>query len=75
MLVLSRKIGERIVLPESGISVVVLRVSGKRVRLGIEAPSGAAVHREEVWERILDLAGPNPRDPSIERPGCECLTP
>jgi carbon storage regulator len=55
MLVLSRKIGQRIVLPDSDASIIVLAVSGKRVRLGIEAPSDTTVHRGEVWERILDL--------------------
>ncbi len=59
MLVLSRKIGERVILPEKGISISVLRVHGKRVRLGIEAPRSAVVHREEVWVRIGDLVDPN----------------
>lgn len=59
MLVLSRKIGERIIMPETGISICVLRVHGKRVRLGIEAPDTASVHREEVWCRIADFVCPN----------------
>jgi carbon storage regulator len=53
MLVLSRKIGEQIVLPESNTSITVLSVNGKRVRLGIQAPSNTTVHRAEVWQRIL----------------------
>ena len=57
MLVLSRKIGERIVLPETGVSISVLGVHGKRVRIGIEAPRTVSVHREEVWRRISDLTG------------------
>ena len=59
MLVLSRKIGEGIVLPETGASISVLGVHGKRVRIGIEAPRAASVHREEVWRRIVDLIGPD----------------
>lgn len=49
MLVLSRKVGERIVLPDSGVRIVLLSIRAGRVRIGIEAPAGVAVHREEVW--------------------------
>ena len=47
MLVLSRKVGEAIVI-ENEIIVRVLEVRGQRVRLGIEAPSGVGVWREEL---------------------------
>ena len=47
MLVLSRKVGERILLGEK-IKITVVRVSGGGVRLGIEAPADVAVVREEV---------------------------
>ena len=47
MLVLSRKVGERILLGEK-IKITVVRVSGGGVRLGIEAPADVAVIREEV---------------------------
>ena len=47
MLVLSRKEKERIKLGES-IVVTVVRVTGDRVRLGIEAPSDMLVLREEL---------------------------
>lgn len=49
MLVLSRKESERIKLGNS-IVVTVIRVSGDRVRLGIEAPSDVVVLREELQE-------------------------
>lgn len=52
MLVLSRKVGEQIVLSEGGITVVVLAVAGRRVKLGVEAPHDVSVHREETWARI-----------------------
>ena len=51
MLVLSRKIGQAIVLPQTGVVLTVLRVQGNKVRLGITAPGGVDVFREEVWER------------------------
>lgn len=48
MLVLSRKIGERIMLPEQNITLVVVDVHGNRVRLGIEAPPDVTILREEL---------------------------
>ena len=47
MLVLSRKERERIRLGDS-IVVTIVRVSGDRVRLGIEAPADMLVLREEL---------------------------
>ena len=47
MLVLSRKVGERIWIGEN-ISVTVVRITGGGVRLGIEAPSELPVIREEL---------------------------
>jgi len=47
MLVLSRKESERIRLGES-IVLTVVRVSGDKVRLGIEAPADVLVLREEL---------------------------
>ena len=47
MLVLSRKERERIRLGDS-IVVTVVRLSGDRVRLGIEAPGDMVVLREEL---------------------------
>ena len=47
MLVLSRKVGERVLLGDN-IRITIVRVSGGGVRLGIEAPTDVAVVREEV---------------------------
>jgi carbon storage regulator len=54
MLVLSRKRGEKIVVPQCQLSVTVIRVHGNHVRLGISAPPEVAVHREELWREIRD---------------------
>jgi carbon storage regulator len=51
MLVLSRKIGEKIVVPACGLTITVVAVKGTRVRLGIAAPEDIRVDREEVWKR------------------------
>jgi carbon storage regulator len=47
MLVLTRKVGERIVI-DDGIVVEVVEVHGNRVRLGICAPGGVPILREEL---------------------------
>lgn len=52
MLVLSRKVGERILVPDCNVVLTVVSVSGGQVRLGVSAPADVAVYREEVWRRI-----------------------
>ena len=51
MLILSRKLGESIVI-DGHIRVRVMRVEGDVVKLGIEAPATVTVHRQEVYEEI-----------------------
>ncbi len=53
MLVLTRKIGQNIVVGED-VRISVIDVRGKQVRLGVEAPEGLPIHREEVFIRIQD---------------------
>jgi len=62
MLVLSRKIGERILVPHCKLVVTVIAVEGKAVRLGISAPDDIAVYREEVWQQLCQQThGPPPK--------------
>lgn len=51
MLMLSRKVGESIVIGDS-IEVQVIEVRGDKVRLGITAPLDVSVHRSEIFELI-----------------------
>ncbi|MGN6088798.1 MAG: carbon storage regulator CsrA [Actinomycetes bacterium] len=51
MLVLSRKVGESIVIGDD-ITVTVLEVRGDVVRLGINAPRSVTVHREELLREL-----------------------
>ena len=51
MLVLSRKIGERILIGDN-IAITVVRITGGGVRLGIEAPPELAVVREELAKQL-----------------------
>lgn len=48
MLVLSRKLGEKIVLPGLGVTVAVLQVRGGSVMVGIDAPRHVAIRRSEL---------------------------
>jgi carbon storage regulator len=47
MLVLTRKMGQEIRMPEQEIIVKVLEVRGNRVRLGVTAPEWVRIHRSE----------------------------
>jgi len=58
MLVLSRKCGEKIVIPDQNITLTILEIRGDRIRLGIEAPADVPVHREEIWQRIRQFDEP-----------------
>lgn len=65
MLVLSRREGEAVVIPDLDITIRLIEIRRDHVRIGIEAPRHIAVHRDEVWERIersqsLDELAPAP---------------
>ena len=47
MLVLSRKVGEKILIDDK-VTITITRISGGRVSVGIEAPSGVRVVRGEL---------------------------
>lgn len=51
MLVLNRKVGERLMIGPN-IVVTVLEVRGNTVKLGCKAPLDVPVHREEVSRRL-----------------------
>jgi len=53
LLVLTRKTGEKIQIGDD-ISITIMDIKGKQVRLGIEAPADVKVHREEIYQRIRE---------------------
>jgi len=56
MLVLTRSVGERLIIGDGEITLTILDVRGNQVRLGVDAPKSVAVHREEIFLRIKSEA-------------------
>lgn len=53
MLILSRRTDESIVIGDE-VTITILSVKGKQVRIGINAPPDVSVHRQEIYQRIQD---------------------
>lgn len=51
MLVLSRKVGEAVMVGDD-VEVFVFDIKGDKVRLGVRAPKDVPVHRREVYDAI-----------------------
>jgi carbon storage regulator CsrA len=56
MLVITRKDGEELVIPECGLTITVLECRDGRVRVGVSG-SEARVYRRELWDRIQRNGG------------------
>lgn len=52
MLILTRSVGKTIRIGDD-IEIIILRVNGNQVRVGVSAPQYITVHRDEVYQRIL----------------------
>lgn len=53
MLVLTRKVGQAVLIDNDAVRVIVLSVHGKHVRLGIEADPSIPVDREEILPKRM----------------------
>ncbi|REJ66264.1 MAG: response regulator [Planctomycetota bacterium] len=67
MLVLSRGQDDKVVFPTLGISVEILRIAGKRVRIGVDAPREVPVLRHEIAAQNGNGSPSFGRRPSISR--------
>ncbi|KAA3659032.1 MAG: carbon storage regulator [Calditrichaeota bacterium] len=52
MLVLTRRLGETIVIGDD-ITIKIVDIHGKQIRIGIEAPKEISVYRGEIYDRIM----------------------
>lgn len=52
MLILTRKVGEKIVIGDGDIVFEILNNKNGQVRVGISAPDHVSIHREEIFNRI-----------------------
>src|SRR5260370_8286306 len=66
MLVLSRRLNEKVVFPDFHTAVQVLSVKGGKVRLGIEAPPAVTVLREELQAAGQIAERMPPQDLSVQ---------
>src|SRR5262249_39372176 len=74
VLVLTRRENEKILLPDVGVTVELMAVTGNRARLGISAPDNIRIPREEVaanQDAIKQALARMPRDGS--RPSRETV--
>jgi carbon storage regulator len=62
VLVLTRRLHERIVLPGLNVTITVVAVKGDRVRIGIEAPPDIQVMREELLQDQSKALAPSGRN-------------
>lgn len=67
MLVLARKLHEKIVIGDD-IVVSVVDIRGDQVKLGIEAPNTVRVFRHEVYQAVVDENLTAAQVPSAELP-------
>ncbi len=51
MLVLSRKVGESVII-HNNIKITILGISGNQIKLGFEAPPDVLIFRQEVYEKV-----------------------
>jgi len=51
MLLLTRKIGESIII-DGGITITVTDIKGGQIKIGVDAPKEVKVYREEIHEKM-----------------------
>ena len=55
MLVLTRKLGQKIMIGDKGeIEILIVHIKGNQVRLGVKAPPDTLILREEIQKEIME---------------------
>ena len=68
MLILTRRLGESITIGDD-IKITFVDIRGNKVRVGIEAPKGVSVYREELYQVICEQNLQAARSSIIEKEG------
>jgi carbon storage regulator len=74
MLILTRRVGEMVIIGDDFATVTIVGVRGRRVQVGITADKRVSVHREEVWKR-LQGALKKSKNEAIEQAGNDSAAP
>ena len=53
MLILTRKLGESIII-EDNIKITVVDINKQQIKLGIDAPKHITINREEIAKKVKD---------------------
>ena len=72
MLVLSRQVGERILIGED-VAITIVRIGPKSVRIGIDAPKSMNIVREELCDSLSKASGTHIDVPEGIELDIECL--
>jgi carbon storage regulator len=65
LLILTRRISEAVIIGDD-VTVTILGIKDRQIRLGINAPKEVSVHREEIYQRIQQERGKAPAEPDYE---------
>jgi len=65
MLNLSRRVGESVLIGED-IVITILAVKGRQVRIGLSAPEGVSIHREETGPNLSVVSDDRPAGSATE---------
>ena len=57
MLILTREIGEAIIL-DGGIEITVMDVQDNHAKIGIDAPKEVNIYLEDIYEKLPDYCAP-----------------
>lgn len=66
MLVLSRKVGERIKIGDD-IELYVTKITSREVRIGIEAPKDTPIYRREVYDALTEANIASSQDSEVNK--------